>query len=67
MNKAKRARLLVSGELIHMLLKFPDDIEVCDVGLCLQGEGLPDSCQIPEGGRPQVIDASEIPNWWPGR
>ena len=65
MKKARRARLCVSGELIHGLLKLPEDIEVCDVRLCLQGDGLPDTCQVQEGGTPRVIDGCELEGWHP--
>ena len=61
MTKTRRARLWISGELLHERLGFAENIEVCDARLCLQGDGLPESCIVPEGGTPRTIDQCELP------
>ncbi len=60
MKKARRATARVSGELLHRLLGLVETVEVLDVTIELRGDGLPDSCVVPEGGATGPIDLNEV-------
>ncbi len=60
MKKARRATAKVSGELLHRLLGLVETVEVLDVTIELRGDGLPDSCIVPEGGTQGLLDLSEV-------
>lgn len=59
MEKAKRATLVCSGELLHSLLRLPHDVEVLDAEIPLRGRGLPDRYIVNDGGLPLYA------NWRP--
>ena len=60
-KKDGKARLRVTGELLHGLLRLPDAVEVLDTELQLRGDLFP----VPiEGSEPELI--SEIPDWAAG-
>jgi hypothetical protein len=50
MEKARRAKLVCSGDLLHSLLRLPDDVEVLDTEIPLRGLGLPDRYIVNECG-----------------
>lgn len=60
MQKARRATAKLSGELLHSLLALSETVEVLDTKIELRGEGLPDSCIVPEGGTQGLLDLSEV-------
>ncbi len=60
MQKARRATAKLSGEMLHDLLGLLETVEVLDATIELRGDGLPDSCIVPEGGATGLLDLSEV-------
>ncbi len=56
MQAAKKARMKVTGDLLHQLLELPETVEVLDTVLELRGEGLPDDCEHVEGAVPPFVN-----------
>jgi len=61
MRRDRKARVRLTGEIIHAALALPADVEVLDFEIELRGPGLPDECIDVEGNLPPIADLNSIP------
>ncbi len=55
MKRDRKARMRITGEILHAALKLPEDVEVLDFEVELRGAGLKDECIDIEGNRPPYV------------